>query len=164
MDQMTAFYQTLRACAETSPITAAITLALALVADNVLGNVGDCTMSDKAKVGPIGVLHCRVQAYSGSGNVVAVVRSTQGNVRLLGITNLVNAGVLPDRYAGKYLKADVLSDLLKVPLVIGADDARKFLSDNGCAELVSSVLSDCVVRLSGAKSGNKGKGIIGLDW
>ena len=77
----------------------------------------------------LAVFHAKVVARSGKGVVTAVVREPDGHCALDGVTNLVKAGFLDDRYYATFQKPDKLARLLGgQPVIVGQAACREWLS------------------------------------
>lgn len=104
-----------------------------------------------AKLEVVAVCFARVKAFAGKGSVTAIVKGSSGECRLYGVSNLCKAGLLPDKYFGRYIRAAELGLLLgSKPVIVGALAVRKYLADKSIKGIsADDVLEDAIERSSG---------------
>ncbi len=101
------------------------------------------------------VFRASVKADRGPGSTTAVVVGQSGKARLYGLTSLVRAGLVSDAYEGKSLTAEKLAALLKVPVIVGGEKCKAFITSEKLAlDIGNEVIGD-------VNAGGKGKGGFG---
>ena len=102
------------------------------------------------KLKVVAVFHARVKAHSGKGTVTALVQG-EGEARLYGVTNLVNAKLLGEQHHGRFIDAVTLGSMLKVAVVSGKGKCQRYLAENQVVGVVADDILDDA-PLAGRKS------------